>query len=75
MPYANTESVINLKSFAENSYRHAVEWASEHQVSGILQPLLYGIAVAILGYTLVYLDSNVPGVQPPSPFSPRKRMQ
>lgn len=75
MPYANSESLIDLKKFAESHYRDAIDWATEHNVDSIIQPLLCGLAVGIFGYTLVYLDSNIPGISPPSPFSPRKKLQ
>lgn len=75
MPYAKSESLIDLKKFAESRYRDAIDWANEHNVNSIIQPILCGLAVAIFGYTLVYLDSNIPGISPPSPFSPRKKLQ
>lgn len=75
MPYANSESLIDLKKFAESRYNDAITWSNQHNVSSIIQPFFCGLAVAIFGYTLVYLDSNIPGVIPPSPFSPRKKLQ
>ncbi|TMW41826.1 hypothetical protein DOY81_013096 [Sarcophaga bullata] len=74
VPYANTESLIDLKKFAENSYNEALIWAYKHNVNNIIQPLLCGLSIAIFGYALVYLDSNIPGISPPSPFSPRKKL-
>ena len=74
VPYATTESLIDLKKFAENSYHNAIIWANEHNINSIIRPLLCGLAIAIFGYTLVYLDSNIPGISPPSPFSPRKKL-
>ncbi|XP_061391418.1 uncharacterized protein LOC133326829 [Musca vetustissima] len=74
MPYSNMENAVNFKGFLEDSYRNAVVWAKEHEVLHILQPIACGLLVAIFGYSLIYLDSNVPGVNPPSPFSPRKRV-
>lgn len=75
VPYATTESFVGLKMFAENSYRDVIMWANANNVSSIVQPLLCGLAIAIFGYALVYLDSNVPGISPPSPFTPRKKLQ
>ncbi|KAM7343287.1 uncharacterized protein ACRADG_010378 [Cochliomyia hominivorax] len=74
MPYAKTESLIGLRKFAESHYRDAIAWASENNINSIIQPFLCGLAVALFGYTLVYLDSNIPGISPPSPFSPRKKL-
>ncbi|XP_073848508.1 uncharacterized protein isoform X1 [Musca autumnalis] len=74
MPYSNMENAANFKGFIEDSYRSAVVWANDHELLHILQPLVCGLLVAIFGYSLVYLDSNVPGVSPPSPFSPRKKV-
>ncbi|XP_075169074.1 uncharacterized protein LOC142241214 [Haematobia irritans] len=73
MPYSNMESAVNFKDFVQRSYTNAIVWANYHEIYEILQPLLYGVLVAMVGYYLVYLDSNIPGVSPPTPFSPRKR--
>lgn len=75
VPYAKTESLIDLKKFAESRFYDAIDWANEHNVNSIIKPMLCGLAIAIFGYTLVYLDSNIPGISPPSPFSPRKKLQ
>lgn len=68
------ESAVNFRDFIENSYRRAVVWANDYEVANILQPTVCGVLVAIFGYSLVYLDSNVPGEHPPTPFSPRKKL-
>ncbi|XP_013118240.1 uncharacterized protein LOC106095552 [Stomoxys calcitrans] len=73
MPYTNMENAANLRDYIESSYSNAVMWANHHELMRILHPFVCGLLVAIFGYCLVYLDSNVPGVSPPTPFSPRKR--
>uniref|UniRef100_A0A1I8MM24 Uncharacterized protein n=1 Tax=Musca domestica TaxID=7370 RepID=A0A1I8MM24_MUSDO len=74
MPYSNMENAVNFKGFIEDSYRNAIVWANDHELYHALKPIVCGLLVAIFGYSLVYLDSNVPGVNPPSPFSPRKKV-
>ncbi|XP_058979719.1 uncharacterized protein LOC101892421 isoform X2 [Musca domestica] len=74
LPYSNMENAVNFKGFIEDSYRNAIVWANDHELYHTLKPIVCGLLVAIFGYSLVYLDSNVPGVNPPSPFSPRKKV-
>lgn len=38
----------------------------------VLWPICCGIAVSIFTWAMVYFDSDVPGISPPSPLSPRK---
>jgi hypothetical protein len=37
----------------------------------MLYPLLTGIATTAISWIVLYLDSNIPGVDPPLPFSPK----
>lgn len=74
MPYANSENLIDLKKIAEARYNETIIWARENNIWSIFQPLICGLAISIIAFTLVYLDSDIPGVSPPSPFSPRKKL-
>ncbi|XP_060522966.1 uncharacterized protein LOC132699970 [Cylas formicarius] len=51
-------------------------WQTVVRYSHFWVPLLCGFLTTYFTWIFVYLDSNVPGVQPPSPLSPQKyRMQ
>jgi hypothetical protein len=51
-------------------YHHA--WKNVVKYSSIWLPALCGVLTTYFTWMMVYLDSHVPGVQPPSPFSPNK---
>lgn len=51
-------------------YHHV--WKNVVKFSNIWLPTLCGILTTYFTWLMVYLDSDVPGVQPPSPFSPNK---
>ncbi|XP_039956943.1 ADP-ribosylation factor-like protein 6-interacting protein 6 isoform X2 [Bactrocera neohumeralis] len=53
--------------------QEVLKWAHEHQLYATLSPMICGICLAFFSYMLVYLDSDVPGLNPPSPFSPVKQ--
>lgn len=42
------------------------------QLSLIALPTLYGLLMVIFSWILVYYDSKIPGVYPPTPVSPKK---
>ncbi|XP_017784990.1 PREDICTED: uncharacterized protein LOC108568424 [Nicrophorus vespilloides] len=48
--------------------RHVWEESIRH--SGLWLPLVCGFIATYITWVMVYLDSDVPGVQPPSPLSP-----
>ncbi|XP_067627155.1 uncharacterized protein [Eurosta solidaginis] len=72
VPYAKTESVLDISTFIQSKVNKSIRWAQDQRLYSKLSPLLCGIAVAIFSFMLVYLDSDIPGVSPPSPFSPLK---
>lgn len=74
MPYTSQESISNIGTIANKKLDDAWEWASRTDVQNKLNPILCGIAFSVFSFVLVYLDSNVPGINPPSPFSPRSKM-
>jgi hypothetical protein len=57
---------INESGKKMMSYR----WESGVLGEKLLVPLLCGISITIFTWLIVYLDSDVPGVNPPTPFSP-----
>ncbi|XP_011184445.2 ADP-ribosylation factor-like protein 6-interacting protein 6 isoform X1 [Zeugodacus cucurbitae] len=71
-PFANSESVFDIK-MVHTKMQEVLRWAHEHQLYATLSPLICGISLAFFSYMLVYLDSDVPGLNPPSPFSPLKQ--
>jgi hypothetical protein len=44
----------------------------EHRVSWLLCPVLAGLGMTVLTWYVIYTDSCIPGVKPPTPFSPTK---
>jgi len=46
-------------------------WISEN-CNYFLWPLIKGLSWTVASWTLLYLDSDVPGKNPPTPLSPRK---
>ncbi|XP_033252570.1 uncharacterized protein LOC117191932 isoform X1 [Drosophila miranda] len=72
MPYINTDSVQQLTGYVQGQWSEVLEWSERHQLVSKLSPLMCGLIVATFACA-VYLDSAVPGVTPPSPFSPRSK--
>ncbi|XP_017040773.1 ADP-ribosylation factor-like protein 6-interacting protein 6 isoform X2 [Drosophila ficusphila] len=73
MPYISGDSIQVLSHQMQSRWNETLEWATSHQLGSRLSPLLCGLLVAGFAYGIVYLDSAVPGVNPPSPFSPRSK--
>jgi hypothetical protein len=44
----------------------------EHPASWLLYPVLAGLGMTVLTWYVIYTDSCIPGVKPPTPFSPTK---
>lgn len=80
---------VSLKDIFVSSYATAQNAASnvwtssldsiremklEHEVSSVLYATFVGLIVAAFSWTMVYLDSDVPGENPPTPFSPRRNL-
>lgn len=57
---------------AEGEMMLNYSWTTALKYSSYWFPLLCGLLTTYFTWLMVYLDSNVPGVQPPSPLSPSK---
>nr|XP_017011031.2 uncharacterized protein LOC108066851 [Drosophila takahashii] len=73
MPYISGDSIQVMSHQVQSRWNETLVWATRHQLGSRLSPLLCGLLVAAFAYGIVYLDSAVPGVNPPSPFSPRSK--
>ncbi|CAG9860574.1 unnamed protein product [Phyllotreta striolata] len=47
-------------------------WKTVVKYSSVWFPVLCGLLTTYFTWTIVYLDSKIPGVNPPSPLSPQK---
>lgn len=47
------------------------DWVQENY-QDFISPAFCGLFVSVFTMLIVYLDSEVPGLSPPVPFSPRK---
>lgn len=75
MPYINGSNVQQLSNYVQAQLSFAFDWSEQNQLSAKLTPVLCGLIVSVFCYAIVYLDSAVPGVSPPTPFSPRSKQR
>lgn len=59
--YAEAVKNVNTKlDFTHIDYNHLIE------------SIIYAVVISGFTMIIVYFDSDIPGVSPPTPFSPRK---
>ncbi|KAH8400781.1 hypothetical protein KR009_000954 [Drosophila setifemur] len=73
MPYISADSIQEFTHQVQSQWRATIDWSSRHKLGSLMSPLLWGLLVAGFAYGIVFLDSAVPGVNPPSPFTPRSK--
>lgn len=69
---AASEKLMNVS----REYRDVITGAVfgiTHKYSWLFRALLSGLAMMAFTWFIIYKDSEVPGENPPSPFSPRKK--
>ncbi|XP_056641759.1 ADP-ribosylation factor-like protein 6-interacting protein 6 [Diorhabda sublineata] len=67
------EKLISYQIWSEDGQEmFAASWKHVARYSNIWLPILGGVLSSYFTWIMVYLDSAVPGVQPPSPLSPKK---
>lgn len=65
--------LVTLKILTEDGNEmFTYTWKTAVKYSYIWVPAFCGILSTYFTWIMVYLDSNIPGVQPPSPLSPKK---
>ncbi|XP_020716709.1 uncharacterized protein LOC101453225 isoform X2 [Ceratitis capitata] len=74
LPHVKAEKLLDISNMVQTRIQEVMKWAHERQLCTILNPLFCGVLVAVFSYMLVYLDSDIPGISPPSPFSPSKQI-
>lgn len=55
-------------------YDASLEW-TQTNYTYLMQPAFYAILISIFTMMIIYFDSDIPGINPPTPFSPRKANQ
>lgn len=67
------QKLISYEVFTEDGTKMLLySWKTAVKYSNVWLPILCGILSSYFTWIMVYLDSNIPGVQPPSPLSPKK---
>lgn len=67
------DKLITYETLTEDGevmFRHG--WKTAVKYSRFWLPVLCGCLTTAFTWIMVYLDSDIPGVQPPSPLSPSK---
>nr|CAI5819359.1 unnamed protein product [Callosobruchus analis] len=67
------QKLVSYEILSEDGSKMLVHsWNTVFKYSNIWLPLLFGFLSSYFTWMMVYLDSAVPGVQPPSPLSPKR---
>uniref|UniRef100_A0A6P7FMX6 ADP-ribosylation factor-like protein 6-interacting protein 6 n=1 Tax=Diabrotica virgifera virgifera TaxID=50390 RepID=A0A6P7FMX6_DIAVI len=67
------DKLVYYKVWSEDGQEmFTTTWKHAAKYSNIWLPIVCGVLSSYFTWMMVYLDSNEPGVQPPSPFSPKK---
>lgn len=61
----------DVSAEAVNKYNFTVNW-TQNNYAFVRDPLFFGTLISIFTMMIIYFDSDIPGVSPPTPFSPRK---
>lgn len=71
------EDVIQqLSPFFSSSSTKESEFSSlSYNKNSKLISLLYGISFTLFSWIIVYLDSYLPGIYPPPPFTPESQLR
>lgn len=67
------DKLVTYETFTQEGdlmFRHG--WKTVVRYSRFWLPALCGFLTTAFTWVMVYLDSDMPGVQPPSPLSPSK---
>lgn len=62
--------VLHYCAVIPASYLHGILFK---QLTALVLPCFYGLSMVLFSWLLVYYDSIVPGVLPPTPVSPKKQ--
>ncbi|CAD7088926.1 unnamed protein product [Hermetia illucens] len=73
MQQTHSDRQVYISDYVHGSLNNAWEYVSNSENQSRFLPILCGIAITIFTWVIVYLDSNIPGIHPPSPFSPKSK--
>lgn len=71
MTYANGNTLSGMGHFMQTQFYEALDFVNERR---IFSPIMWGLATTIFSFGIIFLDSSIPGINPPSPFSPRSKI-